>query len=203
MATTDERAGYNVWLSFKRYPALLLLLGLSIGAIEDNRLDFVGRLFGTAIYEENRGNVPAVLNLSAHCLPGEAGDLPKSLPGMDREPFPMNEWVRRVIRQGAKSIIPGESQFTLSYAKLEVLLALGFAYHGASVFGDWAPFGSYVQLRDPRTRILQEIRDSLATMKNESPFVESRIFGDTAEVCSNGGDNLVGRLDRLPRFRWF
>ena len=203
LATTDERGGYTVWLSFRRYPALLLLLGLGIGAIEDGRLDFVGRLFNTAIYDGNRGNVPAVLNLPDYCLPGEAGDLPKSLPGMEREPFPMNEWVRRVIRQGAMGIIPGESQFTMSYAKLEILLSLGFAYHGASVFGDWAPFGSYVRLRDQRTRILQEIRHSLTTMQNESPFVESRIFGDTADVCRNGIDSLEGRLASIPRFGLF
>ena len=202
LATTDEIAGYTVWLSFKRYPALLLLLGLSIGALEAGRLDFIGHLFTIPIYEENRGNSPAVVSLAIHCLPGDADNYAKSLPGMDRTQFPMSEWIRGVIQQHTRDIIPSESQFTLSYTKLEILLALGFAHHGATTLGDWVPPGRYFRLRDHRTRILQEIQESLATMRNDSPFVKCRIFGDTVDACSERIDKLVAFLDSIPRFRW-
>ena len=202
LATTDERGGSTIWLSFKRYPALLLLLGLSIGALEAGRLDFMGHLFTIPLYDENRGNSPAVLSLAIHCLPGDADNYAKSLPSMDRTQFPMSEWIRGVIQQHTKDIIPSESQFTLSYTKLELLLALGFAHHGVAVVGDWVPPGQYFRLRDHRNRILQEFQDSLAKMGNDSPFVKSRIFGDTADACSERIDKLVALLDRIPRFRW-
>ena len=199
LATTDERAGNNVWLSFKRYPALLLLFGLGIGAVEAGRLDFLGRIFSTPIYQENRGNSPAVL-LAAHCLTGDADQLANSLPGIERNRLQMSEWIYGVIRQSANHMILNEEQFTLLYTKLEVLLALSFAHHGSNVYGDWAPLGRGFYLRDHRNRIIEEIKGSLAMIGDESPFVRSSIFGDTADVCNKRIDSLLTFVQRLPPF---
>ena len=201
LATTEERSGNTVWLSFKRYPALILLFGLGIGSVEAGRLDLLGRLFSVPIQEENRQSVPAVLSLGFRCLPGDAESVAKSLPGLDRAQFPMSQWIYGVIRECCKDLTPSETQFTSAFTKLEILLALGFMHHGARLYGNWAPLGRYFVLNEERNRVLEEMRESIAAMGDDSPFVEARIFGDTADACNNGINNFVLFLGQIPRFR--
>ena len=200
LATTEERSGNTVWLSFKQYPALLLLFGLGIGAVEAGRLDFLGRLFSVLIQEVNGQRVPAFLSLVVRCLAGEAEPFAKSLPGLERARLPMSEWIRGVIREYTKDLTPNETQFTSAYTKLEILLALGFMHHGASIYGNWAPLGRYFSLHQERNQVLEEIRKSIEARGEESPFVMAGIFGDTAGACSNRVNNLVSFLDQIPRF---
>ena len=187
LASSDERSGNTVWLSFKRYPALLLLFGLGIGSVEAGRLEFLGRLFSVPFQDESRQRVPAVLSLVFRCLPGDAETVAKSLPGLERARFPMSEWIYGVIRECTKDLTPNETQFTSAYTKLEILLALGFMYHGASLYGNVAPSGRYFYLYEERNRVLEEIRESIEARGEESPFVVARIFGDTAEALQQPG----------------
>ena len=201
LATTDERSGYTVWLSFKRYPALLLLFGLGIGAVEAGRLDFLGRLFSVPVPESNGQSLPAIQSLVNHCLPGEAGTVAKSLPNLERSRFPMSEWICGVMRKCAKDIIPTENQFGLTFTKMEMLLALGFGHHDSERWGGyWAPQGTFVYRREERGRILDEIQNSLSAMDDESPFVQSGIFGDSTESCRENIEKLNAFLRRAPPF---
>ena len=191
LATTDERSGITVWLSFKRYPALLLLFGLGIGAVEAGRLDFLGRLFSVAVQEDNGQSFPAIHSLVGDCLPGGAETVAKSLPNLERARFPMSEWICGVIRQWTKDIIPTENQFALTFTKMEMLLALGFGHHSSERWGIyWMPRGTFVHRLAERRRILDEIESSLSALNDESPFVQCRIFGDSTESCRQNIEKL-------------
>ena len=50
-----------------------------------------------------------------------------------------------------------------------------------------------------RVQILQEIRESLSTMQDESPFVTCGIFGETAEECKQGLETLE---QFISNFTW-
>ena len=201
LATTDERSGNTVWLSFKRYPALLLLFGLGIGAVEAGRLDFLGHLFSVPVQEDNGQSVPAIQSLVTRCLPGDAGTVAQSLPNLERSKFPMSEWICGVMRQCAKDIIPTENQFALTFTKMEMLLALGFGHHDSERWGGyWAPQGTYVYRREERRRILDEIQNSLTLLNDDSPFVQSGIFGDSTESCRENIEKLNAFLRRVPPF---
>ena len=150
LSTTEERSGNTVWLSLKRYPAILLLFALGVGALEAGRIEFLVRLFSALIHEANEGNLPAAAILPRHCLLGDVASLAKSLPGMEKKRFPMSEWIYAVVRQYTRDIIPNEGQHALVYTKLEVLLALGFAYHEGGQFGYWAPPGIFTYSCVPR-----------------------------------------------------
>ena len=126
--------------------------------------------------------VPAVVSLGACCLPGDAATVAKSLPGMGNARL--------------------ETQFTVAYTKLEVLFTLGFMHHGAKLYGSWAPLGRYFFLNEERNRVLQEMRESIATMGDDSPFVRARIFGEKAGECSDGINSLVSFLGQIPRLGW-
>ena len=171
-----------------------------VQSVEAGRLEFLGRLFSVLIQDVNRQRVPAFLSLVVRCLPGDAETLAKSLPGLERSRIPMSEWIHGVIREYTKDLTPNETQFTLAYTKLEILLALGFMHHGASIYGNWAPLGRYFYLHEERNQVLEEIRESIAAMGDDSPFVDARIFGDTVDACSNGIKNLVSFFGQIPRF---
>ena len=200
LASTEERSGYTVWLSLKRYPALLLLFGLGIGALEADRIHFLGRLFSASIHEGNEGNVAAVDILPRNCLSGDVVVLAKSLPGMGRKRFPMSEWIFGTIRQVTREIIPSETQYALAFTKLEILLALGFAYREGGRFGYWAPPGTYVYRREETAQVLADIQESLTKFGHDSSYVSSGIFGKTADTCRQGIENLTGFLGKLPPF---
>ena len=49
LASVPLLGGHEEWLELRRYPATLLLYALGLGAVYANRLDFLGRLFSTAV----------------------------------------------------------------------------------------------------------------------------------------------------------
>ena len=68
-------------------------------------------------------------------------------------------------------------------------MALSYAHHVVSESSDdwyWTISGAYVYQHDNRKRVLQELRESINAMGDESPFVTSSIFGRTAGQCMQG-----------------
>ncbi len=200
MGTVDERNGNTVWLSMKRYPALLLLFALGIGALEAKKVDLVGRLLSTRIHEVNEGDISVAEVLPRHCLAGDVVSNAKLLPGLDRHYYPLSDWMYSVIRTHTRDFIRSEAQHELTFAKMEILLALGFAHREKQRFGYWAPPGTFAYRHDERSRVLTEIQESLDRLNDESPFVKCGIFGDTADMCRREIDNLNAFLPKLRSF---
>ena len=200
LTTTEVRGGYTTWLSLKRYPALLLLFALGIGAVEAGRFQLLGRLFSQPIHIPNEGNVAASVDLPRELFAGGVPDLAKSLPEIGNKPFPMSQWIYQVIRRYSGDLVPNENHFALTFAKFEILLALGFAHHDDGRWGYWAPPGTFVARYNERGRILTEIQESLVKLGNESPFVKCGIFGDTADVCTQAIVNLNGFVANFRQF---
>ena len=191
--STASGAGTVFWLQLKRYPGTLLLYALGLGAAANNRLEFLGRLFATTIVREHQEDTPAVLILPAFCLlDGQAMQI---LEGMERRRVPLNDWLHDVLRQHARRVIPNDDEYTLVFDKLEILMALGYAYRG---FSGWVPQGAFVYRNENRNRILQEIEKSLSELTNESPFVRSGIFGETVEDCRQNLAVFKEFLEKIP-----
>ena len=197
-----SRGGLVLWLELQRYPATLLLYALGLGAIEANRQQFLKRMLTVTLRGEHRPHedLPAVQILPPACLFSRGGKEMQILEGMDRRYAPLNDWIHDTLRSQAASIIPDDNQYTLAFDKLEILMALSFAYHHKeSTYGDWTPPGAFGYRYENRNRILQEIEESLSAMQAESPYVASGIFGETAEECKQG---LEGLKQFIPRLGW-
>ena len=124
------------------------------------------------------------------------------LEGMDRKHVPLNDWIHKTLRPFAERIIRDNNRYTLVFDKLEMLIALSFAYHDKEgVYGNWAPLGAFGYRSENRVRILREIKESLSTERDESPFVTCGIFGENAEDCKQGLADLEQFISRLP-FPW-
>ena len=199
---TTVTGGYELWIGLKEYPATLLLYALGLGAVEADRLRFLGSLLGTTIRRENKENLPAVQLLPPFCL-SVSKQAMQMLEGMDGSKAPLNDWIHDTVWSHAERVIPDKNRYTLVFDKLEILMALNFA-HKAKPSSDsyWAPPGPfgwrYWYAR--RIPILQEIEESLSTTKAESPYVTSGIFGDTVEECQQGLEDLK---QFIPELHWF
>ena len=200
LGTIEDRSGNTVWLSMKRYPALLFLFALGIGALEANKVDLLGRLFAAPVYEFNERDISAAEILPRHCLAGEAVSAAKLLPGLERRHYPLSDWIYGVIRLNTKDIIQHEAQHQLIFAKLEVLLALGFAHRASGRNRYWVPQGTFVYHDEQQRRVIDEIQNSLSALGDQSPFVQCSIFGDTADICIQGLEDLTEFIRRLPPF---
>ena len=131
------------------------------------------------------------------------------LEGMDRHDrpeVPLNEWMHSTLRPYAERIIRDNNRYTLVFDKLEILIALSYAHHNHN--GKWsdlygAPLGAFLYRSENAVQILQEIRESLSTKQEESPFVTCEIFGETAEACEQGLVALGQFISTLfPRLPW-
>ncbi len=203
LGSRTSSSGRMLWLELQPYPATLLLYALGLGAVEAGRLQFLKHLLTVTLRGEYRPNedLPAVRVLPPSRLFSRAGQEMQLLEGMGKRYAPLNDWIHDTLRSHAKSIIPDDNQYTLTFDKLEILMALSYAYHHKeSTYGDWTPPGAFGYRSDNRGRIFQEIEESLSAMQSESPYVTSGIFGETAEECKQG---LEGLKQFIPKLRWY
>ena len=184
--------GSEIWLCLRRYPATLLLYALGIGAVEADRLRIVARLLQTPIRDEYRGDKAAVRVLPPSCLFSGDHDVMRILEGMQKRPRPLNDWMHEALRQHTASIVRDDSRYTYVFDKLEMLIALSHVH-----IDSWAPLGTVFYRRHNRERICAEIKDSLASRRDDSPYVQSGIFGDTAEVCGASLTALASFVERV------
>lgn len=203
LATRRGEAGFNLWVESQRYPATQLLYTLGLGAVEagERGLLFMGKLFGTTVHREYKEGKCAVELLPAFCLFERGNEPARLLEGMDRRHAPLNDWLHALLQPRFRSFIPSESRFTYAFDRLEVLMALSYAYYakrGKDWY--WAPPGCYGYRGDNLDRILKELRSSLESLGDKSPYVRSGIFGHSAEECSAGINAFTAWVREL---RWF
>ena len=200
LGSTTLSSGTVLWLDLQRYPATLLLYTLGLGAVEVNQLHFLKCLLDATLRRKHQEDMLAVQILPPFRLFNNGGQAMRILEGMDDRYAPLNDWIHDTLRPYAERIIPNNDRYTLVFDKLEILMALSYAHHqGKRDDRYWAPPGAFVYRGENQTRILQEIRKSLSTRKDESSFVTCGIFGESAEACERGLTTLEGFVSR---FAW-
>ena len=200
LASRPMTNGTVIWLEMQRYPATLLLYALGLGAVESNRLGFLGALLSTKLHREHQENESAAQVLPPFSLFSRGGDPMKLLEGMDRHYAPLNDWMHDALRPYADRIVSNDSQYTRTFDKLEILIALGAGDIRTFTGRYWAPPGAFGYRYQTREVIFREIEESLATLQLRSPFVTSGIFGDTTNDCEQ---NLSALKKFIPRLQWY
>ena len=191
LATRRGEAGFNLWVELQRYPATLLFYALGLGAIAvgERGLPFLAQLFATPAHREYREDKAAIELLSPSCLFERGNEPARFLEGMDRRHAPLNDWLHALLQPRFRSFISSESRFTYVFDKLEILMALGYAYYQKREKDwYWVPLGCYGYRGDNRDRVMQELRGSLQSLGDQSPYVRSGIFGKSSDECGAGLD---------------
>lgn len=199
LATRRSESGYQVWLDLQQYPATLLLYALGLGAIETGKLDFLTDIFQTPIARMNREDVPAIQLLPPFCLFDNV-ERPRLLEGMDRRFAPLNDWLQAFYRPMMKRLMPNDDRYILCFDKLEMLMSLSY---GCVVERQtehfWGPAGCFGYRHGNQSRIFDEIKNSVEQLGESSPYVKSKLFGQTADECKTRLSAFAEFLQRVSR----
>ena len=200
--------GDNVfWVAFKKYPCTLLLYALGLGAVEAERLRFLRCLFETTVNRNlsGRAEISRVIQLFLpDCLFSElsvsGGDPIEILERMFKRRLILSQWIFEALLPHARRIITVDDRYTMVFDKLEILMALNYAYiEDRSPDWYWVPSGGFAHRTDNRDQIFKDIEESLTSMQDKSPYVTSGIFGATAEECVKGLADL--KASRFAMYR--
>lgn len=200
LSAARSSGGYVLWLGLQRYPGTLLLYALGLGALAAERLEFIGRMFETVVHREGREDLPAVQILAPFSLFDSGRQMMQILDGMEKRHAPLNDWLHAILRPTTKRLIPTDDRYTYLFDKLEMLMALGYACHSKRTKDwYWAPPGAFGYRHENRDRFMLEIEESISRDKEESAYVRSGIFGDTAAACAES----LGKLrEFVSTLRW-
>ena len=176
----------DVWKSLKLYPGLLLMYAVGMGALENDNLEFISRIFRREIADYDNGSGSTSNVLTALLISRSASDLMRKdmLEGYERNYVPINDWLHDALRETLRSLIPDDDRYSHVFDKFELLASLGFnsAQDHNSIFAGWFPLGSYIWRPGSLRRMLAEIESSIQ-VDSQSPFVMSGIFGHNASDC--------------------
>ena len=205
-------------LNLLRYPATLLLYSLGVGALAHQKFDLLGELLALRTGADEEKCVSELL------APSWLADpiFMQKLDGMSGHPLPLNDWIFQEIRTPLRAVVPDSSAYERVFDELEMLLALNYQYreyrerrpnphlddlpaltlygHALdALYGDGErnpPPGCFVFREEQKCRnILKGIEKSIAAEGDTSPYVESRIFGDTADWCGAHLSNFKKYID--------
>ena len=186
LAVIHSNSGNPIWLGLQRYPATLMLYALGLGALSTDKLELLGHMFSIPIPQFDYKPRTLVQFLPPLCMFGAINVQREMqlLEGMESRYAPFNDWIHDTLRRYMSKIASNSQQYNLVFDKLEILLALSYAYQEKRSEGSyWAPLGSYIYRHQNRNQILEEIEGSILALQHESPFVRSGIFGETLEEC--------------------
>lgn len=186
---------YDFWSGIRKYPGTLLLYALGIGALEWHRLQFLGELFSTPMHQEHNEDVPAVCLLAPVSLFENGSKIGQILEGKTNHRVPINQWLNEYFRNQFRQLLPGDNRYSLIFDEFEVLLGLSSGYHdkNKSFRGYWAPWGCFNYNGKNRASIYKKIEESITSLQENSPYVTSKIFGNSVDIC----------LEELRQFKAF
>lgn len=202
VALSNRRAtsGVVTLVELQRYPATLLLYCFGLGAVKSERWDSLNTLFCTSIPREYSDDKRAVEVLSIWGLFQTGAEVMKILPGREQERTPLQNHLEALLWPLFRADFPSEAAFHLIFDRLEIFAALSFAVPAVeSQDNYWALPGSFAWRRENRIRILSDIRKSLATLGNGSPFVKSSLIGKSFQ---HGIANIEGLEKLVSSLHW-
>lgn len=191
----------NLWTELQCYPATLLLYALGIGAVSADRLRFLGAMFSTEVSNEHNEKSRAVQILPPFCMFYNGGQTMRILENMDRHHAPLNDWIHDTLRTHTRRVVRDDDRYSWDFDKFELLIALSYAHYTTKESTrDWVPPGRFGYRFRDRMSIMDEIKSSLSTEEDDSPYVTSQVFGRTSAECVQS----VGTLERyLSNLHWW
>lgn len=120
---SGPEAGKVIWLSLRRYPALVLLYGLGLAALANANYRFLKTLFDLKLRVDSyKPNEPTATTLYDQNV--LARDAQKILPGREREYTPLSNHLYEVLREPLREYLPDDAEYEATFDWLEFLLCL-------------------------------------------------------------------------------
>lgn len=202
LATVPLDSGNVIWLGLQRYPATLTLYTLGLEALSSNNLRFLSCVFSIKFPQPDHNSKAIAQLLPPACIfDSTTGQREMQLlEGMDKRHVPLNDWIHGTLQRYVSNTIQNSEHYDLMFDKLEILLSLSYAYHEQRPEGwYWSPLGSFVYRHRNRMKIPEEMEEAIAKLNNDSFFVKSGIFGETAEECKNSIEKFKVFINQVTR----
>ncbi|MEW6455121.1 MAG: SIR2 family protein [Acidobacteriota bacterium] len=153
-----ERAGLNIWLELRLFPALLLLYGGGIASIAAEKYGTFAVLLTKVKVKEGIEDQPLGLALYPYAVMDKS--VAQQLPGMERRYTPISDLLEEKLREPFKESLSDDTQYKKCFDRFEYLLALVHADLRQKQIGDvWGPIGCFGWRgrRYPEKWIIKEI----------------------------------------------
>ncbi len=169
---------------YRRYPLTLITYAACLGATLAENHDFISSLFMFTL-KMNNPKERTIDIIPAYCI-SNTDSWGKQLEGMENSQTPINDWLHDSLLNSLGEYFPSSDTFTLAFDTIEIFLSLAFrkyrnGNHRQKL--DWFPLGCYGYRYENQESIISEITNSLDELEAESPYVKSRLFGDSVEEC--------------------
>ena len=180
----NKTADYNLRSALYGYPVGLVIYALGIGTVMSENLELLGKLLKTTVKRKDRSDVLIVELI---------GEIHKSGEGcyVNSNSDLNNKHIHDVLRPSTFQIIPDNNEYEYVVDMLEVLI--GLCYLDCKMdnrINPWFPPGAYWRRTKNQKRISNTIEESIAANGDDSPYVQSRLFGASSEACLNNLNKL-------------
>jgi hypothetical protein len=103
------------------------------------------------------------------------------LEGMSDRKFPLNDWLHNTLRECLGESFSSSEEYTLAFDTVEILLALSFGKHAGT--HAWRPPGCYGYRTGNFELVIGDIKNSIDTFAEDSPYIKSGLFGNSVAEC--------------------
>ena len=193
LATCRLQTNLVISIEIQRYPATLLFYALGIGAVAagDKVLPFIGKMFDTLIDRPHKKDKTAVELLSPLFLFSDGIQVTNTYLEADKEyHFKLNERLYNLFYPNFIKFFPSRKKFQEAVNTFEILIALGVQRKHNDLFSPWGIQGETAYKHEERDNIINKIEKSIKEFVNISPFVKSKIFGNSDAECQKSIDNV-------------
>ena len=120
---SGPEGGKVIWLGLRRYPALVLLYAMGLGALANSNYRFLKALFELNLRTDSyKPDEPTAQTL--HNQKVLAVDVQKVLPGREREYTPLSNHLYALLREPLRQYLPDDAGYDATFDWLEFLLSL-------------------------------------------------------------------------------
>jgi len=180
--SVTKTGGTVILLEYQRYPLTLVTYAACLGAMLSRDFTFINTLLQTKLRKENEQSETKALDIvPPFCMLQHPKDWSALLEGMSDRKFPLNDWLHNTLRECLGESYSSHDEYTLAFDTVEILLALSFGKHLSS--HQWRPPGCYGYRTRNFELVISDIKNSINTFSEDSIYVKSELFGNSAEEC--------------------
>jgi hypothetical protein len=116
-------AGKVIWLSLRRYPALVLMYGMGLAALANSNYRFLKNVLDHKLrVDSNKPDEPTAKTL--HNLGVLERNAQRLLPGREREHTPLSNHLYDFLREPLREYLPDDAVYAATFDWLEYLICL-------------------------------------------------------------------------------
>lgn len=200
---TKASQGLTFWIAFQGYPVALVTHAALLGASFERRLGYAKSLLVGELDAPQRSPVPAVSVAPAGCLVDDV-NWGKLLEGMQQRRLGLSDWLCDFFWREFGHEFASLSDFESHFDWVEIVLSIATHHLSPSrVNADFHPLGRYAFRGDSRSKIIEEIKNSLETLGEKSPYVDRQVLGGDAEEVRRALEKFDAWVSFLAQHGWW